>query len=108
MMKVAAEYQSSEKLKIARRPKRSAMRLNSSVPTNIPAKSEAMKLAKPDAEEALGGRREDAALVQSRSDVGGEEEIVKLETSAERQQDDQMADVARVRQAIQPCRGRYL
>ena len=52
-MSVAAEYQSSEKLKIARRPKRSAMRLNSSVPTNKPAKSEAIKLAKPTPKKSL-------------------------------------------------------
>jgi hypothetical protein len=41
------EYHSSEKVKMARRPKRSESQLNAMVPRNRPVNSAAMKLAKP-------------------------------------------------------------
>ncbi len=47
MISAPAEYQSSAKVKIERRPKRSESQLKASVPMNIPANSEATKLAKP-------------------------------------------------------------
>ena len=47
MMKAPTEYQSSAKVKIERRPKRSESQLKASVPTNNPENSAAMKLAKP-------------------------------------------------------------
>ena len=47
MTSAPIEYQSSAKVKIERRPKRSDTQLKASVPMNIPAKPAATKLAKP-------------------------------------------------------------
>jgi len=47
MMKAPTEYQSNEKVKIERRPKRSDSQLKAIVPMNSPANSAATKLAKP-------------------------------------------------------------
>ena len=47
MMKAPIEYQSSAKVKIERRPRWSDSQLKASVPTNMPAKPDAIKLAKP-------------------------------------------------------------
>ncbi len=44
---VAAEYQTSEYVKVAFRPKRSDIQLKISVPKNMPAKPADTKLAKP-------------------------------------------------------------
>ncbi len=46
-MTFAAEYQSSDQVKIARRPSQSARKPQSSVPMNRPVKRAAMKLATP-------------------------------------------------------------
>ena len=47
MINAPTEYQSSAKVKIERRPKRSETQLKTSVPMNRPANSAATKLAKP-------------------------------------------------------------
>ena len=47
MTSAPIEYQSSAKVKIERRPKRSETQLNASVPMNMPAKPAATKLANP-------------------------------------------------------------
>ena len=105
MTKVQAEYQRREKLKMERRPKRSATELKQSVPTKSPAKRAATKLAKPcDSQEALGGGREDAAGVEGWSNVGGEEEVVKFEAGAEGEQQDQFAEITGGRQAVEASR----
>ena len=107
MMKAPIEYHSSAKVKIERRPKRSDSQLNTSVPMNRPVNSAATKLAKPlQVEQALGRRREDFRLEQPDGDIGGEEQVVKLEPAAERQQRYQFARVARRRQPIEPRRHR--
>ena len=46
-MMLAAEYQSSDQVKMARRPKRSARKPHRSVPMNRPVNRAAMKLATP-------------------------------------------------------------
>src|SRR5665213_3631271 len=58
------------------------------------------------AEQRLGGRREDAALEKAERDVAGEEKVVELEAAAERYQDDEVADVVGLGQAIEPCGNR--
>src|SRR5260370_902528 len=65
-----------------------------------------------DSQETSGRRCENAAAVEGRSDIGGEKQIVELETRAQRQQDNQFADIAELRQSVQtrrhidpsPCR----
>ena len=47
MTKVAIEYQTSAKVKIVRRPKKSESGLSSMVPMNMPRKVAATRLAKP-------------------------------------------------------------
>jgi hypothetical protein len=47
MMMLAAVYHSSDQVKIARRPKRSARKPQAAVPMNSPANRAAMKLATP-------------------------------------------------------------
>src|ERR1044071_7469369 len=47
MIAVASEYQTSEKVKIERRPRRSAMKPNPTQPTHIPAKVQKTKKPTP-------------------------------------------------------------
>ena len=47
IINVASEYHTRAKVKMVRRPNRSLNELNSRVPTNMPRKVEATRLAKP-------------------------------------------------------------
>src|SRR5208282_1244394 len=57
-------------------------------------------------EQTFRGRLEQAFLEQPDRHIGGEEQIVELEPAAERKKRDQLARIARWRQAIEPRRHR--
>ena len=57
-----------------------------------------------DAQKALGGGRENAGGVKGRSNVGGEEEVVKFEAGAEGEQQDQFAEITGAGQAVEASR----
>ena len=103
MVKVQVKYQRSEKLKMARRPKRIRNRLNRACRRTVQQRA-AKSWRSRDAQKFLGGRRENAGLVKGRSNVGGEEEIVKFEAGAEGEQQDQFADITGVGQAVEASR----
>src|SRR2546427_1155906 len=54
-----------------------------------------------DSKESLRSRCENAAAVKCRSNVSGKKEVVEFKARTQRQQDDQFADIARFRQAVQ-------
>ncbi len=55
-----------------------------------------------DAEDAKGLRGEQARLVHAGNDVRGQEQVVELETRTQRDQNNQLPNVATARQAIEP------
>ncbi len=57
-----------------------------------------------EAEEGRCRRREQSAAAQTRRDVAGQEQIVDLETAAEREQDDEPPDIGRPRHRLEPSR----
>src|SRR5438132_1139778 len=71
------------------------------------SKESAHKAGEPfESQETFGGRREYPAAVKGRSDVSGEKQVVEFKTRAQGKQDDQLADVTRFRQPVQPgCYG---
>jgi len=106
-MTFAAEYQSSDQVKIARRPKRSARKPQRIVPTKRPVNRAAMKLR--DArrpEEACGIGGQHARLDEARRDVSGEQQIVQFEEHAEAEQRQHGPDRSRGGQPVDPGRDR--
>jgi hypothetical protein len=59
------------------------------------------------AEQRLGRRRKDAAFEQAERDISGQEEVVEFGEAAERQQNNEIANIARLGQTIEPRRDGY-
>ena len=95
MTMVAAAYQSSEPVKIMRRPNLLATKSEQQCADKKAGEGGGYKAGKTvEAEEVRGRGGEKPAADESPTDAGGEEKIVKLEAAAERQQHHQAPDVA--------------
>ena len=106
-MMLAAEYQSSDQVKIARRPKRSARKPHRIVPMKRPVNSAAMKLATPVVPNRPARlRRQHARLDETGRDIGRKQKIIELEEHAEAEQHDDRPDRARRRQPVDAGRNR--